>query len=224
MFLRSQFFSPEGEDGASGSGAGSHQSTSSATSSNRVDDDNDKGSSVPREAYERLQKDLVKFKSRARDFESKNNQYESDAKARAEAKLLEEKEFQKVIEQKEQEIKELRGTVDNYHVRDEEAAKYSAFTNAVGKRIPDKFLPVIPLDEISITDGEIDPAQVKDVAGKFMSTYPEIFRTSSGAMPGDFPAGKGSKKLSKAEYIAQGRVKGAKWMQQQVKSGNVDFG
>lgn len=224
MILRSQLFSPEGEIGASGSGAGSHQSTSSAASDNRVDDDSDeKPKFVSREAYERLQKDLVKFKGRYRESESKINEFEADRKAREEAKLMEEKNFQELIAKKEQEINELRGTVGSYQARDMEATKYSAFTDAVGQRIPDKFLPVIPLDEIKLIDGEVDKDQVKEVAGRFLSTYPEIFKKTSPTMPGDFPQGT-AKKMSKAEYVAQGRVKGSKWMQQQVKLGNVDFG
>ena len=158
MFLRSQFFSPADEIGGSGSGAGSHQSTSSATSDNRVDGDSsdEKPKYVSRDAYERLQRDLVKFKGRFRESESKINEFEAERKAREESQLLEDKKYQELIAQKESEINELKGTVDNYRVRDQEAAKYSAFTNAVGKRIPDKFLPVIPLDEISMVDGEID--------------------------------------------------------------------
>jgi hypothetical protein len=222
MILRSKLYSPAGEGGDQG-GAGSHQSTSSATSDNRVDDDSDeKPKFVSRDAYERLQKDLVKFKGRYRESESKINEFEADRKAREEAKLMEEKNFQELIAKKEQEINELKGTVGSYQARDTEAAKYNAFTDAVGQRIPDKFLPVIPFDEIKIIDGEIDKDQVKEVAGNFLSTYPEIFKRSSAGTPGDFPTGT-AKKMSKAEYIAQGRVKGAKWMQQQVKLGNVEF-
>lgn len=225
MILRSKLFSPADEGGDSGSGAGSNQpGASSTTSDNRVDDDNDdKGKFVTREAYERLQKDLVKFKGRYKESESKRTEYESEAKQRAEAKLLEEKEFQKVIDQKNQEIEGLMSTIGQYKTRDVEAAKYSAFVGAIGQKVPDKFLPVIPLDKIEVDEqGNVDAEQVKQVAGEFQSTYPEIFRTTQ-TTPGDFPRGKAPKKMSHEEYKAQGRVKGAKWMQQQVKLGNVDF-
>jgi len=223
MILRNRLLMPVVSDGDHGDGAGTSKSTSSATSDDGVDDDQDeKPKFVSREAYERLQRDLVKFKGRFREADSKLNEFESDKKAREEAKLLEEKKFQEIIEQKELKIKELMGTVDNYQIRDQQAKKYTALTSAIGKKIPDKYLPVIPLDEIQIVDGEIDSDQVKEVAGRFLSTYPEIFKTVSSDMPGDFPKGK-AKKMSLDEFKAQGRVKGSRWMREQRNAGNVDF-
>lgn len=225
MLIRSLLFSPEDESGSRG-GTGSPPSSSGATSSNGVDDDDNNDSKnqfVSRDAYERLQKDLVKFKNRFKEVASKNNEYESDLKQREEQKLLEEKRFQELIENQKKEIEGLKGAIGSYETQQMEAKKYSAFTKAVGNRIPDKFLPVIPLDQIKMVDGEIDNDSLKEVAGNFLSTYPEIFKGSSGSTPGDYPKG-GAKKMSKAEYIAQGRVKGSKWMQQQIRSGNVDFG
>jgi len=224
MILRSKFFSPADGSGQPGEGAGSNTPPASGQSSSGsvADENNDKNQFVSREAYERIQKDLHKFKTRARDSESKNNEYETDAKARAESKLLEEKNFQQVIDTKNQEIEALNGTIGKFQIRDEQAAKYSALTDAIGQRIPDKFLPVIPLDDIKIVDGQIDPDNLKDVAGRFKTDYPEIFKRASSGIPGEFPQGT-SKKMSKAEYEAQGRVKGSKWMQQQHREGNVDF-
>jgi len=224
MKIRSRLCSPAGESGDEGGAGSNTSSTSSATSDNRVDDNNDdKGKFVTREAYERLQRDLVKAKGRFKEAESKKNEYESEAQRRAEAKLLEEKEFQKVIDKKNEEIEGLNSTIGQYKTRDVEANKYSAFVKAVGQPVPDKFLPVIPLNEIEVDEsGNVDPEQVKQVAGAFQSTYPEIFKRSN-TTPGDFPKG-APKKMSKAEYVAQGKKKGSKWMQAQVKAGAVDFG
>jgi len=224
MFTRSKFLSPVDGDGQPEGGFGSSTPpASSQTSSNSVDDDeNDKGKFVSRESYERMQKDLHRFKSRARESESKNNEYETEAKARAETKLLEEKNFQQVIDTKNKEIEELNGAISNFRVRDEQAAKYSALTDALGQRVPDKFLPVIPLDDIKFVDGQIDLDNLKEVAGRFKTDYPEIFKRPSSSAPGDFPQGT-SKKMSKSEYEAEGRAKGSKWMQQQIRQGNVDF-
>jgi hypothetical protein len=224
MILRSKLCSPAGEGGDEGAGSNT-PSTGSAASDNRVDDEinDDKGKFVTREAYERLQRDLVKAKGRYKTAESKNNEFETEAQQRAEAKLLEEKEFQKVIDNKNQEIEGLKSTIGQYKTRDIEANKYSAFVKAIGEPVPDKFLPVIPLNQIEVDEGgNIDPEQVKKVAGQFQSTYPEIFKRSN-STPGDFPKGS-PKKMSRAEYEAQGKKKGSKWMQAQVKAGAVDFG
>jgi hypothetical protein len=223
MILRSKYHSPEGEGGSTGSSAGSNQPSSSGASSDGSADANSSGF-VTREAYERLQADLVKYKGRFREADSKNNEYESKEKLRHEEKLLEEKKFQELFENQKKQIDELSNRISGYQNREVQAAKYSALTESLGARIPDKFLPVIPLDEIKVTDGEVDLESVKEVAARFKTEYSEIFApVKSKDRMGDFPSGS-SGKMSVDKFKTLGKQKGAKWMQQQLKNKAVDFG
>jgi len=222
MILRSKYLSPADEGGDASGSAGSNQPSPSGANSNGSAGADSSGF-VSKEAYERLQADLVKYKGRYREADSKINEYQSQEKLRNEEKLLEEKKFQELIENQKKQISELSDQIGSFKNQQIQAAKYRALIDELGTTVPDKFLPVMPFDEVKVIDGELDMESVKDVAARFKTTYSEIFTSKVKDRMGDFPSGS-SGKMSIDKFKTLGKQKGAKWMQQQLKNKAVDFG
>lgn len=222
LLSRSKYFSPADEGGDTSGGTGSNQPSPSGANSNGSADAEGSGF-VPKEAYDRLMADLVKYKGRYREADSKINEYKSQEQLRAEEKLLEEKKYQELIENQKKQIGELNDQIGSFKNQQVQAAKYRALVDELGTPVPDKFLPVMPFDEIKVIDGELDMESVKDVAARFKINYSEIFTTKTKDRMSDFPGGS-SGKMSVEKYKALGRVKGAKWMQEQLRKRSVDFG
>lgn len=129
---------------------------------------------VRRTAYEEVNKDMHKFKSRAKDAEAKAAEYEAKLKAVEEQQMKEQQRFQELYErekkQREQEAVARKKDRDLYL----RGLKLSQLKAELGN-VRDEYLSHAAIDEIEVLEnGTLSSESVRSVANKFRQEHPTL--------------------------------------------------
>lgn len=171
---------------------------------------------VRRQAYEEVNQDMHKFKSRAKDAEARAAEMEAKLKAIEEDKLKQEQKYQELYErekkQREQEATARKKDRDLYL----RGLKLAALKSELGN-VREEYLSHAAIDEIEVLEnGSLSSDSIRSVANKFRQEHPSLIPTNMGgnitgyASPTSFnPASNKPKSLSdmsfaeKAAYLKQ---------------------
>jgi hypothetical protein len=134
---------------------------------------------VRRQAYEEVNKDMHKFKSRAKDADARAAELEAKLKAIEEDKLKQEQKYQELYERekKQREVEAAARKKDrDLYLR---GLKLAALKAEIGN-IRDTYLSHAAIDEIEVQeDGSLNSDSVRSVANKFRQEHPALIPTSS---------------------------------------------
>jgi len=126
---------------------------------------------VPRKAYEEQQKDMFKFKSKAKDQAAKITQLEADAKAREEAELEQQQNYQELAKRMQEERDKALADSQASQEKVDSALKRAALKSELGK-VNDLYLVHADLSAIELNeDGLPSSESVKIVANKFREEH-----------------------------------------------------
>jgi hypothetical protein len=171
---------------------------------------------VRRQAYEEVNKDMHKFKSRAKDAEAKAAEAEAKLKAIEEDRLKQDQKYQELYE-REKKAREVEATARkkdrDLYLR---GLKLSALKAELGN-VREEYLSHAAIDEIEVQEnGSLSSDSVRSVANKFRQDHPTLIPTNASgnitgyASPTSFnPAANKPKSIQemsyaeKAEYLKQ---------------------
>ncbi len=167
---------------------------SESTNSGAINDSNAEGSTpeakvVPVKAYEDVNRDMHKYKSKVKDYEAKIAQYEADKKAKEEATLAETQQFQKLWEEEKKRRAELENRLSENEKRFVQNQKKLALKSALGN-IKDEYLVFADLESIeSLEDGSLNPDSIHKAANDFRAKHPQLIVKNEGSnITGKAPA------------------------------------
>jgi hypothetical protein len=147
---------------------------------------------VSYETYSRVLDEKKALKKKVDEFEKGKRDAE-------EAKLAEQGNFKKLLEQREDELKSLKTENDGLKSTITGSRKMNAFLNAVTGEIPKQYLGLIDLEQIALDPqtGKPDEASVKKAARDFEKSYPDVVkRKDPNRLPDDAPKGGAGQLLS----------------------------
>jgi len=151
-------------------------------------------------AYETHLK-LLKEKKKLQDDLEK---YQSEARQREEADLRAKEDFKKIAELRETEAKELREKLSVVETRERNMAKLDAFLTTLDGSVDKRFWGHIPLDKIIVdpVSGEPDPMSVAKEVEWFRKEYFDIIKKPGQAtVPASAPQGSASADISYDEWL-----------------------
>lgn len=151
-------------------------------------------------AYETHLKLLKEKKKLQEDLE----RYQSEARQREEADLRAKEDFKKIAELREAEAKELREKLTTVETRERNMAKLDAFLTTLDGSVDKRFWGHIPLDKIIVdpVSGEPDPMSVAKEVEWFRKEYFDIIKKPGQAtVPVTAPQGASSANISYEEWL-----------------------
>lgn len=151
------------------------------------------GSPEPENPENNQGKKTVDFDSYKKALDEKKSlqkrlqEFESSAKAREEAELLEKENFKKLAETRGEELAKIKTDHEALNKRITDSKKFSAILKSINGQVPEQYWSLIDIDEVPVNeDGEPDETAVKSIARKFETTFKEVIKPASGAkMPND---------------------------------------
>ena len=165
----------------------SQDATSSSNQSEGRADDRD--GFVKYETYSRAIGEVKDYKQRFRDTQAELNVFREKEKAVQEAKLLEEKEYQKVIESLKAEKDQLANRVMEHEKNETDFRKMNAAMSLMqqkGISLEAKYMGLVPIDAIEMTeDGGVDLTSVASVVDNFQKEHPRLTMPASKILPND---------------------------------------
>lgn len=169
---------------------------------------------ITREQFEALQTELIKsneakerilgqykdVREKYQSYQAKEQEALDAQKAQEEERLRKEGNFQILLEQREQKIKELEGTVSEISSkldsREEailKAQKANALEEAMGGKLRNKkYYSLVDFDSIAVNPdtGDIDKDSLNQYAGEFIKSHKELVNFgSNGNLPNGTPTG-----------------------------------
>jgi hypothetical protein len=133
---------------------------------------------VRRQAYEEVNKDMHKFKSRAKDAEAKAAEAEAKLKAIEEDRLKQDQKYQELYERE----KKQREIEANARKKDRDlylrGLKLAALKGELGN-VREEYLSHAAIDEIEVQEtGALSSDSVRSVANKFRQEHPSLIPTN----------------------------------------------
>lgn len=130
----------------------------------------------------------------AKAAKAKVAEFEKAKREAEEAKLKQDGEYKKLLDQREIELKETKEKLSGTEKKISEGRKLNAFLGALTGEIPKQYWPLIDLEEVAMdpTTGIPDESSVKRAAEKFEAQYSDVIKKpSSSKLPNE--AAKGAK-------------------------------
>lgn len=156
---------------------------------------NDSGDTVSFETHKRAKNDLFKWKDRARNAEQRLKEFEDQKKSADAAKLEEQGEYKKLLENERKENAELAKRLSNFTAHQVEAKKIGALVDALNGQVPKKYWHFLDTDDIVIDpdSGDIDKMSLQKAADSVRQNFPEIIRSgrNGSGTPTESPNGNG---------------------------------
>ncbi len=153
---------------------------------------------VAYETYKKAVDEAKAAKAKVAEFEKSKREAE-------ESKLKQDGEYKKLLEQREQELKETQEKLSGTEKKISESRKLNAFLGAVPGDVPKQYWGLIDLDGIAVDPetGMPDPASVKKAAAEFEKSHPEVVKKpNKGKLPTDAANGSGAPTGFSAEIKA----------------------
>lgn len=146
---------------------------------------------VKHETYARVVSQKKKGDEQIAALSERLAKFEQDAREREESKLRENNEFQKLVELREKELKEVREKAQNLERRFEIGSKLDAFDRALGGKLVHKdYYGFVKVDQIVIdpSTGSIDEMSVAREVERFRTEHARLIEAGqSPKVPASYP-------------------------------------
>lgn len=195
MTDQSQIPAPEGQPSIVGDNVGGQESKQ-----------------VAYETYLKTLDEAKKAKARLREFEAAE-------KARLDKELVERGEYQKLLTQRDDELKSVRDEIASIRRKEADRLKLASILNAAGGEIDSKWYGLIDYENVVINPdtGVVDEMSVARAVENLKKSYPEIIRTPNGPrLPVEAPQGGSAGKISRAEWLKLPGKEMTKWKPEQI--------
>lgn len=165
--------------------------------------DSEKSEYVKRSAFDEVLDETKKFKSKFRETQAELNELRARQKEAEEAKLLEEKNYQEVIDRLRQEKEQILNE-NQLHVKEkQDFRKMSSLLSSLQKKginIESKYYDLLPMDKIGFDDdGNIDGTSLADATETFIKEHPRLTTPIGKLLPNQKPES-GGPKMSVSEW------------------------
>lgn len=144
---------------------------------------------VPRRVYEKTVGAEKNLRNSNRELTAKLAEFEAKEKAIQEQQMIEEKKFTEIIEEKNNLIVELEGTVNHQTKNMQDFQKASAVMGMLqekGINLESKYMNLVPIEKIQLTeDGTVDVQTVNEVVSSFQKEHPRLVTPLGKLLPND---------------------------------------
>lgn len=169
-----------------------------------TENDTSQTQSVSYETHRKLLGEKKRAEEKQTELERQMGEMRAEQKRQAEAKMLEEKNLQGLLDVRNKELEEERTRREVLEAQQRDQRKAAAFLGALTGQIDvAKYGPLINLEKIVIDpqSGEPDAASVTAAAREFEAAYPEIVQRKTGVtLPADASRG-GNSKITYVEWL-----------------------
>jgi hypothetical protein len=148
------------------------------------------------ETYKKVVDEAKKAKDKLREYERKEKEAE-------EAKLKEQGDFKKLLEQRDADLKAKDEKLTKLESSIQNGKKLNAILGKLTGDLPSQYWSLVDLDEVAVNPetGTPDEASVLKVAKEFEKTYPHVVvKKTTSKLPNDAPNGAKSK-ISYKEWL-----------------------
>lgn len=139
-------------------------------------------------------------------------------KAQKEAEDLAKGNFQKLLDEAQQKIKDLEQQTARNAQLELDRRKLAAVVKGIGGQIDDKWIGVISqqIDDVAVTDdGQLDQKSVQSLVDSLKKAWPEMLKKNQG-MPNGQPNGGSPTTISRSAWLALPLAEMKKWRPDQV--------
>jgi len=146
--------------------------------------------------------------------------YKSKDQEQAEKALIEEKKFDEVLSEKQREIDETRGLLDQSTKRLVDTHKLTSFLQGLGSsKLESKYYGLVDLEKINLdNEGQIDHDSLNNCVNEFKTEHTRLLINPRTDLPQNHTGGKGKKGLTVSEWKS---LKSSKEMRE--RSNEVDW-
>ena len=141
--------------------------------------------------YDKSMKALAKSREREKELEEKYNAVELDRKTKEDAKLHEQGEFKKLLEQREKELTDMKSKLTLKEEQEATSRKLNAFLGKLGgKLVSNDFLTFVDVEKIVINPAtnEVDESSITAEVSRYVAKYPTTVNFGKhGSLPADAP-------------------------------------
>lgn len=181
----------------------------------------DKPSSVSYETYSRTVQSEKKLRDQLRETQEKLAVFETEKQTREEQAMLDQKKHVEFIEQLKREKAQILGENEALKRDQTDFRKLNAAMGLLqekGIQLESKYLGLLPLDQIQLTENGIDHTSVASVIETFQKEHPRLVAPAKTFLPSDKPGDSGAKmsieewrklpgKKEREEALRKGQVK-----------------
>lgn len=187
-----------GQNGSSGAADGSG-------GTNQNNSDPKEGASddvVKYETYSRVLGEKKKVQSELADAKAKLAEFEADKKAREDAQLKAQGDYEKLEKKLREEAEASKQEAARLKKERLDMVKTSAFLGELSGTIEEPYYDLIPIDQIPVTDdGQVDREKLKPFVKTWEQQHARIIvRQTKGNMPNNAPNGSGGTPLTFEEW------------------------
>ena len=167
-------------------------------------------------SFKKLLDEKKALSSKHSEVLTKLAEYEEKDRALAEQKLLDEKNYSKLLEAKDSELNSLRENLITTKTNEENFRKVYHFLNGLGDaKLESKYFSLIPLESIKLDDsGDIDKDSLVDVISNFKTEHSRLLITNKKPLPESKIGSSSGKGLSLSQW---GQLKSSKEMLEKFK-------
>jgi len=168
-----------------------------------VSDTNEKSEPVTHDAYRRLLAQRKADQEKQKSLAEKLTMYEQKEKEAEDAKLMEQGEYKKMLQEREKQIRQLQEEREQYKTSLVKTVKLQAFQQALGGKLADPdYFSFVDTDKIAVDPetNTIDSESLKSYVNEFVSKHQRLVEFSSAKLPNSAPSS--SKALSYEEWLS----------------------
>lgn len=163
--------------------------------------------SVSRETYLRVLDEAKKAKEKARELDSRLAEIERSRKLAEEAKLHEQGEYKKILEQREKELSEINERYTGLQTSLQDSIKFQAVTKLLGGELKNpaykQFIDIGSIAFANHESYELDYGTVQAAANKFLQEHSHLIKKEKANIPnGNSPAPNGGGNLTYEQWLA----------------------
>ena len=140
---------------------------------------------VSQKAYEDMQRDMHKYKARAKENAAKNAEYEAKLKSDSEQRLIEQEQYKEAYEKSKKEAEEYKHQAESEKSNYLVAVKRNALKHELGGNVKDVYLSHANIADIEIDQetGLVNKDSLLEVANSFRSEHGVLLGKVSGGNP-----------------------------------------
>ena len=159
--------------------------------------------------YKKTVNEIKNLKSKHAEAIAKLAEYDSREKEKEQARLREDRKYDELLNQKDQELELTRQELNRKTKDIIDFTKTSAFLSAMGNaKIEQKYYNLIPIDEIKLDEsGQIDQDSLVNVVQYFKTEHPRLIVEQRGDLPANKPGNATGAKMSVSQWRALGSSK-----------------